>query len=50
MGKLSCGCRSWDILHVASAVALEFNYFATFDVRQQQSAQAAGLKILVPSG
>ncbi len=43
------GCRSLDILHVASALELEFKHFATFDVRQQQLARAAGLKIIVPS-
>ena len=31
----SIGCRSLDILHVASALQLEFKYFATFDVRQR---------------
>ena len=45
----SIGCRSLDILHVASALELEFKHFATFDVRQQQLAQAAGLKIIIPS-
>ncbi len=45
----SIGCRSLDIVHVASAVELELKYFATFDVRQQQLARAAGLKIIVPS-
>lgn len=45
----SIGCRSLDILHVATAVELEFKYFATFDVRQQQLAKAAGLKIILPS-
>ncbi len=46
----SIGCRSLDIVHVASAVELEFKHFATFDVRQQQLAKAASLKIIVPSG
>ena len=45
----SIGCRSLDIIHVASAVELESKCFATFDVRQQQLARAAGLKIMVPS-
>jgi predicted nucleic acid-binding protein len=43
------GCRSLDILHVASALELDFKHFATFDTRQQQLARAAGLKIIVPS-
>jgi predicted nucleic acid-binding protein len=43
------GCRSLDILHVASAVELELNHFVTFDVRQQQLALAAGLKVVVPT-
>ena len=46
----SIGCRSLDILHVASAMELEFKHFATFDIRQQQLARAAGLKIIRPSG
>jgi predicted nucleic acid-binding protein len=45
----SIGCRSLDILHVASALELEFKQFSTFDVRQQQLAQAAGLRIIIPS-
>ncbi len=45
----SIGCRSLDIVHVASAMELEFSYFATFDVGQRQLARAAGLKVIVPS-
>ncbi len=45
----SIGCRSLDILHVASALELEFKHFATFDARQQRLARAASLKIIVPS-
>jgi len=45
----SIGCRSLDILHVASALELDFKYFATFDVRQRQLARAAGLKVVLPS-
>lgn len=45
----SIGCRSLDVIHVASAIELEFKHFATFDVRQQHLAQAAGLKVIVPS-
>jgi hypothetical protein len=45
----SIGCRSLDIVHVASAVELEFRYFATFDVRQQELARRAGLKVIVPA-
>jgi predicted nucleic acid-binding protein len=45
----SIGCRSLDILHVASALELEFKQFSTFDVRQQQLARAAGLRIIIPS-
>ncbi|MGH8293896.1 MAG: type II toxin-antitoxin system VapC family toxin [Steroidobacteraceae bacterium] len=46
----SIGCRSLDILHVARALELQLKCFATFDVRQQQLARAAGLKIITPSG
>jgi hypothetical protein len=45
----SIDCRSLDIVHVAGAVELEFRYFATFDVRQQQLARVAGLKVIVPA-
>jgi hypothetical protein len=45
----SIACRSLDILYVASALELEFKRFSTFDVRQQQLARAAGLKIVIPS-
>ena len=42
----SIGCRSLDVLHVASAIELELKYFATFDTRQKQLARAAGLKLV----
>ena len=45
----SIGCRSLDVLHVASAIELELKYFATFDTRQQQLARAAGLKLVTPA-
>jgi predicted nucleic acid-binding protein len=45
----SIGCRSLDVLHVASAIELELKHFATFDVRQQQLARAAGLKLITPA-
>jgi predicted nucleic acid-binding protein len=43
----SLGCRSLDILHVASAVALKRRYFLSFDLRQRSLARAVGLKLLV---
>ena len=43
------GCRSLDVLHVASAIELELKHFATFDLRQQQLARAAGLKLITPA-
>ena len=42
------GCRSLDVLHVATAVELGLRYFLTFDRRQQQLARATGLKLLTP--
>jgi predicted nucleic acid-binding protein len=45
----SIGCRSLDVLHVASAVELELKHFVTFDLRQQQLARAVGLKVVVPT-
>ncbi len=38
------GTRSLDVLHVACALELKLGYFLTFDARQQQLANAAGLK------
>ena len=46
----SIGCRSLDVLHVASALELEMKHFATFDARQQQLVRLAGLKLIVPTG
>jgi predicted nucleic acid-binding protein len=45
----SLGCRSLDVLHVASAIELELKHFATFDTRQQQLARAARLKLITPA-
>jgi predicted nucleic acid-binding protein len=42
----SLGCRTLDVLHVASAMTLKRRYFLTFDVRQQRLARAAGLKLI----
>lgn len=39
----SLGCRSLDILHVASALQLEARTFVTFDERQRELAFRAGL-------
>ncbi len=43
------GCRSLDVLHVASALKLGFRNFLTFDRRQQQLAKTAGLRPVVLS-
>jgi predicted nucleic acid-binding protein len=43
------GCRSLDVLHVASAIELALTQFVTFDLRQQQLARACGLKLIVPA-
>lgn len=43
------GCRSLDVLHVASAVELNLRHFVTFDQRQQKLARAVGLKLIIPS-
>ncbi len=45
----SIGCRSLDVLHVASALELGLRSFVTFDARQKQLARAVKLKILVPT-
>jgi predicted nucleic acid-binding protein len=43
------GCRSLDVLHVASALELGLRHFLTFDLRQRNLAKAAGLTVIVPS-
>jgi predicted nucleic acid-binding protein len=40
------GCRSLDVLHVASALELGMRSFVTFDARQKQLARAVKLRIL----
>lgn len=40
------GCRSLDVLHVATALELGLRDFLTFDRRQQQLARAVGLKLV----
>ena len=42
------GCRTLDVLHVATAIELGPRHFVTFDSRQGQLAKAAGLKPLKP--
>lgn len=40
------GCRSLDVLHVATALQLGLRQFATFDRRQQNLARAVGLSVV----
>ena len=42
----SIGCRSLDVLHVATALQLGLRRFVTFDRRQQDLARAVGLTII----
>lgn len=42
------GCRSLDVLHVATALELGLRSFVTFDRRQQRLARAMGLKPIAP--
>lgn len=42
------GCRTLDLIHVASALELDLKKFVSFDHRQQQLAKAVGLRVLVP--
>lgn len=44
----SLGCRSLDILHVASALELGMKQFLTYDLRQAKLARMAGLKTIRP--
>ena len=43
------GCRTLDVLHVATALELGLRHFVTFDGRQRQLARAAGLRPISPS-
>jgi predicted nucleic acid-binding protein len=43
------GCRTLDVLHVATALELGLRNFVTFDSRQGQMARAAGLRPIAPS-
>ncbi len=45
----SLGCRSLDVIHVASAIELGMRTFVTYDTRQRQLARALKLKIVVPA-
>ena len=40
------GTRSLDVLHVASALELKLRHFLTFDIGQQQLAEAVGLRLV----
>lgn len=42
-------CRSLDILHVASALVLRAEKFASFDIRQRRLADAVNLPLVPPS-
>lgn len=42
---MRAGHRSFDVLHVATALYLESGPFLTFDVRQAALARVAGLRV-----
>jgi predicted nucleic acid-binding protein len=42
------GCRTLDVLHVATALELGLRTFVTFDRRQRQLARAVGLRPVTP--
>ena len=42
----SNGCRSLDLLHVASAILLQTTAFLTFDTRQAVAAAKAGVQLV----
>jgi predicted nucleic acid-binding protein len=42
------GCRTLDVIHVASALELDLKRFITYDQRQQLLAKAVGLKVVAP--
>jgi hypothetical protein len=43
---VTTGARSLDVLHVAAAVVIGVQEFASFDRRQRETAAQAGLKVL----
>src|SRR5262249_2918481 len=43
------GCRSLDVLRVATAFELGLPMFVTFDERQRRLARAAGLRLIAPA-
>ncbi len=45
----SLGCRSLDVLHIATALELGLPLFVTFDERQGRLARAAGLRLIAPA-
>ena len=42
---MTAGQRSFDVLHVATALALQAEQFLTFDGHQRKLAQAEGMKV-----
>ncbi len=40
----ACGCRAFDVFHVAAALQMGASRFLSFDVRQLTLARAAGLR------
>lgn len=42
------GCRTLDVLHVATAIELGLRDFVTFDTRQTRLAAAVGVKPVRP--
>jgi predicted nucleic acid-binding protein len=47
---LAFGCRSLDVLHVATALELGMRSIVTFDRRQGALARATGLRVVTPRG
>lgn len=43
------GCRTLDVIHVASALELGSRVFVTFDARQRELARVARLKVATPA-
>jgi predicted nucleic acid-binding protein len=44
----TAGCRTLDVIHVASALELDLKRFVTYDQRQRKLAEAVGLKVVAP--
>lgn len=48
-GLLPGAVRSLDAIHVAAALGVGADHFVTYDERQREAAEAAGIPVVVPA-